>query len=73
MDNIIVPFEGQNFNAAGICRVYKNARHFIKHARQQFFPGDSAQEAKMSRVYELCREAINEPVPINPEQEEGGE
>ena len=69
-----IKFEGVTYNAEGITgpKGYKNAKAFIKHSKHQHFVGDPEQEAKMSRVYELCKAAVNgtpepvEPAPINP-------
>lgn len=76
-----VKFEGAAYNAEGIAK-YKDGKTFFKKRKHQFFVGDPEQEAKMNRVYKLCKEALEgvaeepaeteEPAPIDP-QEDGAQ
>lgn len=84
---ISVPFENIHFNAEAVCK-HKTAKAFIAAQGHQYFAGREGQEAMMTTVYNLCREAIGDPVkatrraaqteaeeepaPINPDSE-GGE
>lgn len=73
-----IQFEGINFDAEGISE-YGSAKEFIaKDGKDHFFVGDADQEAKLTRIYDLCAEATNKgaataPVKPNKKDKGGGE